>query len=104
MTEVLQPTMTVEELAAILRVQPAVIYKEVSAGNLPGFKIGKQLRFNPAVIKLWMQRMSAAQNRSRYLYEHTVSAWDDNKLPPVEGLVTRAQVGEDRSEEHTSEL
>jgi excisionase family DNA binding protein len=41
MTEVLQPTMTVEELAAILRVQPAVIYKEVSAGNLPGFKIGE---------------------------------------------------------------
>ncbi len=49
MTKVL----TVNELAAYLRVHRSTIYRLLKKGQLPGFKIGSDWRFNVEVIDRW---------------------------------------------------
>ena len=45
--------MTVKELSAYLRVHPSTIYKLLRRGELPGFRIGTDWRFNAEVIDRW---------------------------------------------------
>jgi len=49
----LPPVMTVRELSAYLRVHPSTIYKLLRRGELPGFRIGTDWRFNAEVIDRW---------------------------------------------------
>jgi excisionase family DNA binding protein len=49
MTKVL----TVNELAGYLRVHRSTIYRLLKKGQLPGFKIGSDWRFNVEVIDQW---------------------------------------------------
>jgi excisionase family DNA binding protein len=45
--------MTVRELSTYLRVHPSTIYKLLRRGELPGFRIGTDWRFNAEVIDRW---------------------------------------------------
>jgi excisionase family DNA binding protein len=45
--------MTVKELSEYLRVHPSTIYKLLRRGELPGFRIGTDWRFNAEVIDQW---------------------------------------------------
>jgi excisionase family DNA binding protein len=45
--------MTVKELSDYLRVHPSTIYKLLRRGELPGFRIGTDWRFNAEVIDKW---------------------------------------------------
>ena len=45
--------MTVKELSDYLRVHPSTIYKHLRRGELPGFRIGTDWRFNAEVIDKW---------------------------------------------------
>lgn len=45
--------MTVKELSDYLRVHPSTIYKLLRRGELPGFRIGTDWRFNAEVIDRW---------------------------------------------------
>src|ERR1700752_3424070 len=45
--------MTVKELSAYLRVHPSTIYKLLRRGELPGFRIGTDWRFNAEGIDRW---------------------------------------------------
>lgn len=45
--------MTVKELSNYLRVHPSTIYKLLRRGELPGFRIGTDWRFNAEVIDHW---------------------------------------------------
>jgi excisionase family DNA binding protein len=46
--------MTLEELAAYLKLPKSTLYKQVQAGKIPGQKIGKQWRFGKQAIDRWM--------------------------------------------------
>jgi excisionase family DNA binding protein len=46
--------MTVKEIAAYLRVHPSTIYKLLRIGELPGFRIASEWRFNSATIDRWL--------------------------------------------------
>ncbi len=48
--------MTVNELADYLRVHRSTIYRLLKKGQLPGFKIGSDWRFNVEVIDNWRMR------------------------------------------------
>jgi len=48
--------MTVLEVAALLRVHTATIYKMLSSGELPAFRIGADWRFNRDDIDRWRRR------------------------------------------------
>jgi len=45
--------LTVNELAEYLRVHRSTIYRLLKKGQLPGFKIGSDWRFNVEVIDKW---------------------------------------------------
>jgi excisionase family DNA binding protein len=44
---------TVKELSNYLRVHPSTIYRLLKQGELPGFKLGSDWRFNLAAIDRW---------------------------------------------------
>lgn len=46
--------MTLEELAAYLKIPKSTLYKLVHEGRLPGQKLGKQWRFGKAAIDRWL--------------------------------------------------
>src|SRR5258708_25095028 len=48
--------LTVNELAEYLRVHRSTIYRLLKKGQLPGFKIGSDWRFNVEVIDEWRFR------------------------------------------------
>ena len=50
--------MTVEELAAYLKLDAQTIYRKFRRGELPGVKIGKAIRFKRDVIDGWLRTMS----------------------------------------------
>jgi excisionase family DNA binding protein len=51
----LSGVMTVDELAAYLKVHPSTIYRLLKKKRLPGFKIGSDWRFTTASIEKWTE-------------------------------------------------
>ena len=47
--------MTIDELAAYLKISKSTLYKLVQAGKLPGQKIGKRWRFHRDAIDGWLK-------------------------------------------------
>jgi len=45
--------MTVNEVATLMRVSPATIYKMVRSGKLPAFRVGSDYRFDADAIDRW---------------------------------------------------
>ena len=53
--------LTVNELSEYLRVNRSTIYRLLKKGQLPGFKIGSDWRFNVEAIDEWRLHQGAAQ-------------------------------------------
>jgi excisionase family DNA binding protein len=53
--------LTVSELSEYLRVHRSTIYRLLKKGQLPGFKIGSDWRFNVEAIDQWRMQQGAAQ-------------------------------------------
>lgn len=50
----LDQVMTLEELAAYLKLPKSTTYKLVQEGRIPGQKLGKQWRFGKQAIDQWL--------------------------------------------------
>lgn len=46
--------LTIEELAAYLKIAKSTLYKLAQEGKLPGQKVGKHWRFRKAAIDQWL--------------------------------------------------
>jgi len=55
---------TVSELAEYLRVHRSTLYRLLKKGQLPGFRIGSDWRFNVEVIDKWRMRQDATLEES----------------------------------------
>jgi excisionase family DNA binding protein len=53
---------TIGELATYLHVHRSTLYRLLKKGQLPGFKIGSDWRFNVETIDQWRMQPSAALN------------------------------------------
>jgi excisionase family DNA binding protein len=53
--------LTVNELSEYLRVHRSTIYRLLKKGQLPGFKIGSDWRFNVEAIDEWRLQQGTAQ-------------------------------------------
>jgi excisionase family DNA binding protein len=49
--------MTVPELAAMLAVSERHVYALVQKGEIPSFKIGSAVRFDPEALWTWLQKL-----------------------------------------------
>lgn len=55
---------TIGELSEYLRVHRSTLYRLLKKGQLPGFKIGSDWRFNVEAIDRWRMQQGAALNAS----------------------------------------
>ena len=51
----LDEQLTVRELAALLKVSTATVYKLCDAGTLPHFRVLNSIRFSRAAVSAWME-------------------------------------------------
>lgn len=51
--------MTVEEVAAYLRVNEKTVYRLLKSGKIPATRVGHQWRFDKSSIESWLQRSTA---------------------------------------------
>jgi excisionase family DNA binding protein len=54
------PVMTVDEIAAYLRIPRASVYKLAQKGRIPGQKVGRHWRFRRETIDQWLSKGSQA--------------------------------------------
>lgn len=52
----LEPLLTAEEVAAILKVRKGRVYELVRSGSLPAVHLGRQVRFRRADLEAWLDR------------------------------------------------
>lgn len=57
--------LTVKELADYLRVHPTTIYRLLRAGELPGFRVGSDWRFNRETVDALMRKASGIELTTR---------------------------------------
>jgi excisionase family DNA binding protein len=53
---------TIDELGEYLRVHRSTLYRLLKKGQLPGFKIGSDWRFNVEIIDQWRMQQRTALN------------------------------------------
>lgn len=51
--------LTLEELAAYLKIPKSTLYKLVQEGRIPGQKLGKQWRFAKKAIDQWLEQQNS---------------------------------------------
>jgi len=61
-----EPAMTVRDVAALLKVDEKTIYRLVTKGDLPGFKVLGSWRFQKSDLNAWIetQKIDARQTRT----------------------------------------
>jgi len=50
--------LTIDELAAYLKISKSTLYKLAQDGALPGLKVGKRWRFHKEAIDAWLKSQS----------------------------------------------
>lgn len=66
MTEHLDQVLTIEELAAYLKISKSTLYKLAQNGEVPGQKVGKHWRFRRDIIDQWMaEGMSTTKRKEQ---------------------------------------
>jgi excisionase family DNA binding protein len=64
--ETRKTALTVLEVADILSVSKRLVYQLVSVGEMPHFKVGSAVRFEPQALALWLrERMVESAKESR---------------------------------------
>jgi excisionase family DNA binding protein len=54
--------MTIEEVAAYLRLKPQTIYKWAQEKRIPAAKLGKEWRFRRSLIDLWLDEQMLGED------------------------------------------
>lgn len=69
----MQKLMTTEEAAALLSLEPNTLRRMCRAGTIPHVKVGRQYRFELAVLESWIeaQRVQARSPEHRPSYDVT---------------------------------
>jgi len=55
--------LTIKELAAYLKMAEKTIYRFVSEGKIPGFKVGSNWRFSKAEIEIWIKSQNKGERQ-----------------------------------------
>ena len=56
--------LTIDDVAAYLKLKPQTIYKWAQTGKIPGAKFGKEWRFRRSAIEQWIDRQISSQTRA----------------------------------------
>jgi excisionase family DNA binding protein len=50
--------LTADEVAALFNIHPNTIYKQARCGDIPSFRIGSSVRFDPKKLAEWYRKQS----------------------------------------------
>jgi excisionase family DNA binding protein len=59
MSAVQDSVLTIEDLAAYLKIAKSTLYKLAQEGKLPGQKVGRHWRFHKDAVDGWLKRTAA---------------------------------------------
>src|SRR5262245_205852 len=57
--------LTAEELASYLKINPQTVYRRFRAGDLPGVRIGRSIRFPKDLVDAWLRLRATGWNQAR---------------------------------------
>lgn len=63
MIEQQDKVLTIDELAAYLKISKSTLYKLAQNGEVPGQKVGKHWRFRRDIIDQWLAESASATRR-----------------------------------------
>ena len=58
----MDPLLTIDELCALLKLEPQTIYQLTYRGKIPHFKIANRLRFRLSEIVEWIEKQKVAKS------------------------------------------
>jgi excisionase family DNA binding protein len=76
----IETVLTTEEVAKLLKISEATIYRQVEKGFLPGFKIGRQWRFRREDIEIFMKERSSWKQRFQFLLDEFQKKGVENNI------------------------
>jgi len=88
--------MTVENVAKLLKISDATVYRQAEKGLLPGFKIGRQWRFQQEELEFFIQERSSWKRKFQSLLEEFQKEGARKKI--TEEIVGREVAAVRRSE------
>lgn len=59
------PILTIDELAAYLKIPKSTVYKLAQEGRIPGQKVGRHWRFRQDAIDRWLEQGSIDPDKIR---------------------------------------
>lgn len=60
-----QRAMTAEEVSELFNIHLDTIYKQARSGNIPSFRIGTSVRFDPKYLADWYQQQIIGLRKTR---------------------------------------
>ena len=77
--------MTIEEVAAFLKLTPQTVYKWAQEGTIPSAKLGKEWRFRRSILDTWInQSILLSKGGFDVMFRSSVIAAQKSKLSPEE--------------------
>jgi excisionase family DNA binding protein len=65
----MDPLLTIDELCALLKLEPQTIYQLTYRGRIPHFKMANRLRFRLSEIVEWIEKQKVAKGPEEDLRE-----------------------------------
>jgi excisionase family DNA binding protein len=59
----MDPTLTLKEMAQMLKVHPMTLYRLANAHGVPAFKVGGHWRFNQELVEKWIKESTQVVDR-----------------------------------------
>ena len=96
--------LTIEDVAAYLKLKPQTIYKWAQTGKIPGAKFGKEWRFRRSAIEQWIDRQISSQSGAPEPADLTGAEGGDggNMAADGSGRVKRTARGSEKVESSAS--
>lgn len=60
-----EPLLTVKQVADYLKIDKFTVYRLVTQGKLPAYKVGSQWRFNKKLLEAWLRQNLNVGNRQK---------------------------------------
>ncbi len=93
--------LTIEDVAAYLKLKPQTIYKWAQTGKIPGAKFGKEWRFRRSAIEQWIDRQISSQTGAAKPVD-TGAGEGGNMAADGSGRVKRTARGSEKVESSAS--
>jgi len=88
--------LTVEEAAALLKLNPETIYRKARKGEIPAVKVGRSWRFPKEPLEEWLREEANKRVRRQIQTKETPVKFKSYKMGEIKGSLSRREIYSDR--------